>query len=60
MSDNTWTWISGSNTGNDPGSSNVPGARAYAIGWFDSTNQEFWVFGGTSNYSEYFIWIMKQ
>jgi len=29
---------------------NVPGAREYAVGWFDSSRQEFWVFGGLNSF----------
>ena len=31
-----------------PNIANVPGARRYAIGWYDSSRQEFWLFGGES------------
>lgn len=49
-----WTWVSGSDTGyqmgtygtkGTPDSGNVPGARAYQLGWNDSSGN-FWVFGG--------------
>ena len=49
-----WTWMSGSNVGNRPGiygakgtaaSSNVPGARALAVSWTD-TSGKFWLFSG--------------
>jgi N-acetylneuraminic acid mutarotase len=52
---NQWTWVSGSNSGNANGvygtqgvadPSNVPGARAQALGWADKAGN-FWVFGGT-------------
>ena len=55
MNDSTWTWISGSKSVNLPGeygekgvpsSTNMPGARLGAAGWYDSANQEFWLFGG--------------
>ena len=55
MNDSTWTWISGSNTTNQPGNygskgnastTNVPGARAGAVAWYDSSTLEFWLFGG--------------
>jgi len=55
MNDSTWTWISGSNTINQPGiygvkgnasTTNVPGGRYGAVGWFDGSTQEFWLFGG--------------
>ena len=50
VSDNTWTWMSGSNTINQegvydekgvPDKSNVPGARYGAAGWFDSPHKSF-------------------
>jgi N-acetylneuraminic acid mutarotase len=49
-----WTWISGSNTYNQAGSSvgvgvtaasNIPGARQYSVSWIDSSNN-LWLFGG--------------
>lgn len=49
-----WTWISGSNTisagavyGSQgvPATTNVPGARMYAVGWIDKNNK-LWLFGG--------------
>jgi hypothetical protein len=49
-----WTWVGGSNIGNQKGiygtegtaaPSNVPGARADGIGWTDSVGH-FWLFGG--------------
>ncbi|MCG6535260.1 MAG: hypothetical protein L7F78_11335, partial [Syntrophales bacterium LBB04] len=49
-----WTWISGSNTMNQPGvygtrgvadSANVPGARLTAVSWVDSSG-DIWLFGG--------------
>jgi len=52
---NDSTWISGSDTINQPGiygekgianTVNVPGGRYGATGWYDSLRQEFWVFGG--------------
>ena len=55
VNSNTWTWISGSNTVDQRGvygvkgtikEENTPGARADAIGWFDSTLQYLWLFGG--------------
>jgi len=51
VKDNAWTWVSGSNASNLPGSYSpinpeYPGARCCAVGWFDSENQEFWLFGG--------------
>ena len=50
----TWTWVSGSNTGNAvgiygtqgiPSANNVPGARGYSVSWKDN-NGNFWLFGG--------------
>jgi len=55
VNDSTWTWVSGSNTINQPGiygekgissRDNHPGARRYALGWYDGLNQEFWLFSG--------------
>jgi len=55
MNDSTWTWISGSNTINQPGvygskgvpsTENYPGARERGVGWYDHMRQEFWAFGG--------------
>ena len=55
MNDSTWTWIAGSNTINQPAfygekgkanTTNMPGARYGAVGWYDSLRQEFWLFGG--------------
>jgi N-acetylneuraminic acid mutarotase len=49
-----WTWVSGSNIRNQPSvygtqgtaaPTNVPGARAYAISWTDSSGK-LWLFGG--------------
>jgi N-acetylneuraminic acid mutarotase len=51
---NTWTWMSGSSTGQQPGvygtlgmpaTGNVPGGRFYANGWTDSSGH-LWLFGG--------------
>lgn len=53
---NVWTWISGSNTGNQagiygtkgiPAPSNVPGARLGAVSWADPDGN-LWLFGGSS------------
>ena len=55
MNDSTWTWMGGSNTTNQPGVygkkgnasvENIPGARYGAVGWYDSSREEFWLFGG--------------
>ena len=49
-----WTWMSGSNTSNQPGTygtqgtadpANVPGARCQAVSWIDQSGN-FWLFGG--------------
>ena len=51
---NEWTWMGGSNLADAAGvygalgvegNGNVPGARAYAVSWTDSTG-DFWLFGG--------------
>ncbi len=53
-SNGLWTWVSGADTSNQPGvygtegtaaPANVPGARAYAVSWTD-TSGNFWLFGG--------------
>lgn len=50
-----WTWISGSNTINQPGvygtqglgsPKNVPGGRRYSVSWTDSLGN-FWLLGGS-------------
>jgi len=44
-----WTWVSGSNTSEQSGtygtSSDMPGARYYAMSWLDSSGN-LWLFGG--------------
>jgi N-acetylneuraminic acid mutarotase len=54
FSDGEWTWVSGSNSVNQPGTygtegtaavGNVPGARNGAFSWIDSSGN-FWLFGG--------------
>jgi hypothetical protein len=51
-----WTWVAGTNTVNDTSvfgikgtaaSSNIPGGRQLAIGFSDSSNNQ-WIFGGTN------------
>lgn len=51
---NEWTWMSGSNSSQEPGvygtlgvaaASNVPGGRYGACSWVDK-NGNFWIFGG--------------
>ena len=58
LNDSTWTWVSGDNIVNQrgvygvkgvPSTSNVPGSRREAVGWYDSSRQEFWLFGGWGN-----------
>jgi N-acetylneuraminic acid mutarotase len=53
----TWTWVSGSTTGNaagvygtlgTPATANVPGARYSAVSWIDGSGN-FWLFGGNAN-----------
>jgi hypothetical protein len=58
---NTWTWVSGSPTGNQLGSypgpaptvpptvGGFPGARHGSITWFDNSSKSFWMFGGYTN-----------
>ena len=52
-----WTWVSGSNSVNQPGNygtlntaaaTNVPGARDSAVSWIDSSGK-LWLFGGQGN-----------
>ena|ERR1039458_7091172 len=56
---NEWTWVSGSNTGSQPGvygtlgvpaSGNAPGGRNHAISLTDSSGH-FWLFGGFGYYA---------
>ena len=60
MNNNTWTWVSGSNETNHrgvygeigkPSIDNVPSGRSNAVGWFDSSTNELWLFGGYGYYS---------
>jgi N-acetylneuraminic acid mutarotase len=55
--ENEWTWMSGSNTANQPGvygtkgvpsAGNVPGAHEQGVSWTDSSGN-FWFFGGEGN-----------
>lgn len=55
-----WTWVSGSNLGEQSGNygtkgvaapNNVPGGRGCAISWVDRSNN-LWLFGGTGYVSE--------
>jgi N-acetylneuraminic acid mutarotase len=52
-----WTWVSGSNTTNQPGvygtkgvadQNNVPGARYVAVSWTDASGN-LWLFGGIND-----------
>ena len=54
INENEWTWISGSDSGNQssvygiqgvPSKSNIPGGRKYHVSWTD-LNGDFWLFGG--------------
>ena len=54
VSENTWTWISGSSNADQVGTygtkgtastNNIPGARHGAVSWID-TNGDLWIFGG--------------
>jgi len=56
VNDSTWTWMSGSNEIDQrgvygdkgkPSVDNTPGARDSAVGWYDSSTKEFWLFGGS-------------
>lgn len=56
MNESTWTWVSGNSTPNQSGvfgeigkasTEYYPGARSGAVGWYDSTVREFWLFGGS-------------
>ncbi len=55
-----WTWVSGSSTGNAVGvygtlgvaaPSNVPGGRANAVSWTDSSGN-LWLFGGGGQFND--------
>ena len=55
VNDSTWTWISGSGIVNQLGvygekgnasTTNIPGGRSDAVGWYDESTQELWLFGG--------------
>jgi len=65
-----WTWMSGSNTGNQtgfygtqgtPSLSNIPGARQGAVAWTDS-NSNLWLFGGVEGVCNFFndLWEFDQ
>ena len=62
MDDSTWTWISGSHPQfsrgvygekGKPSVHYTPSARYAAVGWFDESKQELWVFGGYSLVGDY-------
>ena len=55
VNNNTWTWVSGSNQKDHRGvygemgnasSDYFPSARSDAVGWFDISANELWLFGG--------------
>ena len=54
MNDSTWKWVWDNSVNaagyygekGVPTLFNMPGARAGAVGWFDSSSQELWLFGG--------------
>ena len=57
-----WTWVAGSNTTNNAGiygnkgeasTEFMPGGREGAALWFDSVNQEIWIFGGSGSASSF-------
>jgi len=57
MSDNTWTWMGGSNTPDQPGvygekgvasSENIPDSRCCGVTWFVGPQRELWLFGGSN------------
>jgi len=59
LDDFTWTWLGGNFVNNYlgifddngyPDSNNMPGARTGAVGWYDGSTQEFWLFGGSTKY----------
>ena len=60
MIDDTWTWISGSKIANQtgvygekgkPSTANAPGSRIGPVGWYNSSTQELWLFGGLGLHS---------
>lgn len=57
ISTGKWTWVSGSNTGNQNGTygtkgtgatTNIPGGRNDATGWIDPLGGFIWIFGGNA------------
>jgi len=66
ISDNTWTWMGGSNTPDQPGvygekgvasSENIPDARCCGVTWFDNSQRELWLFGGYNLFGMYCIFM---
>jgi N-acetylneuraminic acid mutarotase len=64
---NEWTWMSGSNTGNQPGvygtkgvpaPGNVPGARDSFVSWTDSSGN-LWLFGGGGYDANSYSWSLN-
>ena len=64
---NEWTWIGGTDLGNQggiygtlgsPALGNVPGGRFGAVSWFDNDSGQFWLFGG-NDYDGYLndLWL---
>lgn len=58
VADNTWTWMSGSNSGSSAGSygtqgvsypSNQPPSRSGGVGWVDASGN-LWAFGGVTSF----------
>ena len=43
--DAMWTWVSGVETYNQPGTNNTPGGRDEGVSWIDSDGN-LWFFGG--------------
>ena len=69
MREQTWTWMSGNNTVNQPSvyrekgitnPNNQPGSREGAVGWYDSLRQEFWLFGGYDSSLGLFVQTIHQ
>ena len=55
LDNDEWTWKSGFDTidqtgiygdKNSPNPSYTPGSRQGSVGWFESSNKKFWLFGG--------------
>jgi hypothetical protein len=70
LANKTWTWVSGSSTGNASGvygvqgvaaATDIPGGRSNSASWIDSSGN-LWLFGGIGTagvYSGYFndLWL---